>query len=623
MLDYALDWASRGFKLFPLHPGTKRPVWKAWYDHATSDPERIKEIWAERPYNIGVLTDDLIVIDVDVKSGKNGIASLLELDIPLDTLTVRTPSGGLHLYFKNAGQPVANSVGKLGEGLDVRGFHGFVIAPGSLLGAARYRLDTDQPILGRGSWASTLDSPTARYTNGVDVELDDPAAVEHARHWLEHRDPAVEGRGGDDHTYRTALKLRDFGLSEDTAFALLQGWNDTCEPPWPADSLRTKIDNAYAYGKSPPGAASPQHLFAGVDIPVDVEPSDDELLHGFFWHGEDWAGSVEWLYHELLPTTGVCILTAPSNAGKTFVALDLADSLAAGRPFFGVPPESVGGTVMLVGEAYGSVKMRMAALGASATPLPLVTRYVGALAARGAWNELGKRLVAVQAEMLRRHGVPIRLIILDTLSSSGILDKEDDNAMAATVLKAFADLSTDLKALFLILHHPPKSGEGERGASAIRNNADYVMAIKREGTAAVRDIEMNKSRDGETKMMGTFTLVPKVIGEDAKGRPLKTMIVSPGEPRIRESRAGSSFAALLIESVEWALIQGGEIVEGETWTEDELAKEIFASRWEGKRDRTRINEAFKQATNYCLGAGSLEGLRKDGRTYLKLRRINL
>jgi len=622
VLDHALAWAGRGFRVFPLHPGTKRPVWKGWPEHATSDPARIEEIWSERDYNIGVCTDDLIVIDVDVKNGKQGMMSLLDLELPLDTLTVKTPTGGLHLYYQ--GPSVANSAGKLGEGLDVRSFHGYVIAPGSQTVDGAYRLAVDGGVLPiPGHVLAKLPRPTDRFTNGLDVELDDPAAVEHARQWLERHEPAVEGRGGDDHTYRTALKLRDFGVSEAVALDLLLGWNEGCLPPWLPDALAAKVANAYAYGKSPPGSASPQHLFAGVDVPEPLPPDEDALLQGAFWHGESWQGSVEWLYRDLLPTQGVCILNGQSNAGKTFVALDFAESLALGRPFFGVTPQARGGTIMLVGEAYGSVKMRLAALGSAQKPLPLVTRYVGGLAARGAWKELTDRVNALMKEMRRRHDLPVRLVILDTLSSSGILVKEDDNAEAATALKAFSELSAAMNALIMVIHHPPKSGEGERGASAIRNNADYVMTIKREGTSAVREIEMTKSRDGETRAFGTFTLIPKEIGVDSQGVAVRTMIVSPGEPKIREARAGSTHAALAVESVEWALMGAGVQVEGDTWAEDEDAKKVFYDRWTGVKNHGRIAAAFTLAVKYCLDIGSLEALRYDDRLYLKPKRIDL
>jgi hypothetical protein len=561
--------------------------------------------------------DGLIVNDVDVKNGKDGLNSLLELDLPLDTLTVRTPSGGMHLYYK--GPPVANSAGKLGEGLDVRGYHGYVVAPGSIVGGGRYILaSTDSRDSGCATLNPVLISvlgapPAKRLPNGVDVELDDPAAVEHARGWLEQQPGAVEGNGGDAHTYRTAARLKDFGISEGVACDLLaEGWNERCSPVWEPSDLRTKVANAYAYGTSPLGSQSPQHLFAGVDVPPDHRPALPN--DGWFDRDDDWLGSVEWLYHDVFTTTGVCVLTAPSNAGKTFVALDLAESLALQRPFFGVEPEHRGATLLLIGEAYGSLKMRMQAL---APGIPVSATYVGALAARGALEDLGKRMKAKCAKVEAEHGCPVRLIILDTLSSSGILEKEDDNAQAASVMRAFNDLSTMLKAFVIIIHHPPKSGEGERGASAIRNNADYVLTIRREGTSAVREIEITKSRDAETKALGTFTLVPHQIGEDAKGREIKTMRISAGEPRIREIKDGSEHAPLAVEVVEWTEKDAGAVVGDEMWAPREIAKVRFVER-RGIGAAAAVRQ-FNEAVRRAIDMGALKACRKDGEEFLKTK----
>ena len=83
----------------------------------------------------------------------------------------------------------------------------------------------------------------------------------------------------------------------------------------------------------------------------------------------------------------VCLCTGPSNGGKTFVALDLAESLALGREFFGTKPAERGATLVLCGEAFGSTVLRLQAL---APGIPVAARYVGGLAARGALEELGK-----------------------------------------------------------------------------------------------------------------------------------------------------------------------------------------------------------------------------------------
>jgi hypothetical protein len=67
--------------------------------------------------------------------------------------------------------------------------------------------------------------------------------------------PAIQGSGGDQHTFRTCCALvREFDLTDDDAFDLLVPWNKTCDPPWSHADLRQKIANARQYGNRPIGS---------------------------------------------------------------------------------------------------------------------------------------------------------------------------------------------------------------------------------------------------------------------------------------------------------------------------------------------------------------------------------
>jgi len=58
---------------------------------------------------------------------------------PSSTFTVRTPSGGSHLYFTAPGTPVPNSAGALGSHIDIRAAGGYVVAPGSRISGRFYQ----------------------------------------------------------------------------------------------------------------------------------------------------------------------------------------------------------------------------------------------------------------------------------------------------------------------------------------------------------------------------------------------------------------------------------------------------------------------------------------------------
>lgn len=151
--------ARKGLRVFPLIEGQKTPAVEQFYEHASCDVERVYRWWTEaigdgpEHYNIGVLTGQgLVVLDIDMKQGKNGRASLQDLQDNYGVLpgsyAVKTPSGGYHIYFALPdGVFIPNSAGTLGDGLDVRGFHGFVVGAGSVTEQGEYTETTAEEIL--------------------------------------------------------------------------------------------------------------------------------------------------------------------------------------------------------------------------------------------------------------------------------------------------------------------------------------------------------------------------------------------------------------------------------------------------------------------------------------------
>lgn len=145
ILTAAIEYARLGYRVIPLKPGTKVPDLRHWPEEASNDPEVVSAHFdasyerargASEP-NVGIVTGHgLAVLDVDTNHG--GVVP----EWAMPTLRVRTPSGGLHLYYAVDG-PVPNSVGRLGRGIDVRGERGQVAAPPSLIRLDGYKLYPD------------------------------------------------------------------------------------------------------------------------------------------------------------------------------------------------------------------------------------------------------------------------------------------------------------------------------------------------------------------------------------------------------------------------------------------------------------------------------------------------
>lgn len=625
MMDHALACIERGLRVFPVKENAKfPPLVQAPYDAATTDILQVLEWWTNWPNaNIGVDTSSgYVVIDVDVKPTKDGrpMAELLGID-PDKTFSVSTPSGGFHAYYATD-DVFSGGTDVLGPGLDVRAHHNYVLGPGSVIGGRRYSARNSQPHQSLG-----LDlRPAARRAVGSGhppvVDLDGDGAISRATDYARRAEPAIEGHGGDQRTYVVAAVIRDFGVSESTCLNLLsEHWNPRCAPPWGEDELAVKVENAYRYAQNPAGVEATEYVFRDVKIEAPAPPPKPKSK--WHAHGDEWRGAVTWLYKGLLPTTGVCLLNGPSQSGKTFVALELADSLRSGRPFFGHAPRMKGATIILSAEGFGSMKHRMAALGENGERLPIATRYVGNLCAPGEWTELTQDIQAKAEEMAEEYGMPVRMIILDTLSASGAMEDENDNSEAGRVMRAFGELSEALGCLFVAIHHPPKSGKGERGAGAIRNNADYVLEVVREGTDPVRQLSVTKSRDGEQKDLGAFTLRPVVLGKDEDGDDEITMRVSTGEDAPVAAHREPAYTDKFLEVLDNVLsAPRGEIIRDAGVLEADLV-DAFREAKDGSKDRSNVAKAFRAAKQWLAAKMTIEQVVLEGQPFIRRKVLRI
>lgn len=190
LLTAALDAAAHGWPVIPLRPGGKAPALhgetrcphtgdcasghRTFEQRATTDPARIERCWAAGPWNVGIATGPagLLVVDLDKPKGNSsrdapdGAANFAALceragqAVPT-TRTVRTASGGQHLYFTTpAGPRLGNTAGTLAPLVDTRGWGGQVVAPGSITPMGPYGLLHDAPVAELPGWLhSALTAP--------------------------------------------------------------------------------------------------------------------------------------------------------------------------------------------------------------------------------------------------------------------------------------------------------------------------------------------------------------------------------------------------------------------------------------------------------------------------------
>ena len=171
--EHALDYAKRGWHVFPAPPGEKKSYKSAEYSGgrqwgATTDELEVHRDFGRWPSaNVGIVTgpkSDIFVIECDTTEGHDvdGIASLEALEAEYgvlpETLMAASPSGSIHRYFNYpANVTIKNSASDIGPGVDVRGDGGMVIAPPSVKhGKGTYKWLNNNPIADAPDWLIAL-----------------------------------------------------------------------------------------------------------------------------------------------------------------------------------------------------------------------------------------------------------------------------------------------------------------------------------------------------------------------------------------------------------------------------------------------------------------------------------
>lgn len=544
MLEYALQWAARGLRVFPVRGGSKfPPLVKNWPEVASSDPTQILEWWRRWPEaNIGAT--GAVVLDVDVRDGKPGVESLKALDLPSSVrnaaVVVETPSGGLHLYYAQPEGALVASQNAIRPGLDLKADRGYVLAPGSKLEGVEqcYEVFRDPGALSPcppclAELARAESAPRKEPDRNVLAKgavVDDPAVIIEAADWLASAaPPAIEGQNGDQTTYKVACDLRDKGLSQATAFDLMADhYNPRCEPPWDLDgpkSLSEKVESAWRSAQNPIGAKHPGAIaaseFAGVILPpVHQGATDRRFRLDPYWAGAPLPPAPPSLLRGILPRSGVVAVIAPSMAGKTTLVLELGRVLATGAAFFGVFARESCGMLVLAAEGMGGLRGRAFVLSESGGEIPVAVSHAPPMSGPADIAHLVEAITHDIVPALReKFGVRLGAVVLDTLSSSGLLPDENDNGAAAAVVSALNRAAQMLDCLFLFVHHPAKHGTASRGAYALFANIDAEITVEYEESKALRIVRLTKHKEAPApRVLGCYTLqdVPLGLNEDGE-----------------------------------------------------------------------------------------------------------
>ena len=303
-LDLALQFANHGYKVFPLKENSKDgQVLKSWKNEASNNPSQIQSWWRNNSnYNLAVRTGNgLVVIDVDVKNGKDGRTKFNEYshDFP-KTFTVKTPSGGYH-YWYLVDQEIPCKV-NLYEGIDIRGEGGYIVAPPSIVDSVEYVVIKNVAI--------------AKANDAVYEFLNVKETT--SRRKAEER--VIEAGKRNDTLFKQACSLQSKGFSDESIKACIAKENEMrCFPPLSEKEVDTILNSVLE--RYPKGEINvfPYKKLESVNA--------NDLIHMKLSYTPNVI--------ENMIVNGMNLFGAAQKNGKTFFCLQLANCVASGKPFLG------------------------------------------------------------------------------------------------------------------------------------------------------------------------------------------------------------------------------------------------------------------------------------------------
>jgi hypothetical protein len=248
-----------------------------------------------------------------------------------------------------------------------------------------------------------------------------------------------------------------------------------------------------------------------------------------------------YLVKNLLPETGVGLLSGQSGTYKSFVGIKLAGAVGTGQPFAGHAIKRQGAVLIFASEGAGELPIRLEALseaehGGQVLPVYYCDAAVRLLDKTSVASVVATAKSAAE-DAQRDHKLPLVLILFDTIIAAAAFTKsgdENDAAVGQKLMAALGEISRATGTFVLGIDHFGKAVEtGTRGTSAKEAAADVVLALLANralsGEVTAPRVCIRKRRSGPAGIEHPFTTRLIRLGEDEDGEPIASLVIEFSE----------------------------------------------------------------------------------------------
>lgn len=223
----------------------------------------------------------------------------------------------------------------------------------------------------------------------------------------------------------------------------------------------------------------------------------------------------KWLVQNLLPEKGFACIYGASGSGKSFIALDLGASIAAGKLWCGLKVQQAP-VIFCVLEGQSGFKNRAAAWEVKNGELA-----ADFLTLLGDFDLTNSKDVQEFAKCCPRGAI----VIIDTLNRAAPACDENSSKDMGAVIIGSKLLQSLIDGLVLLVAHTGKdSSKGIRGHSSLPASLDAMILVTSNSKGA--EWEVTKAKDGVDGLTCPFKLTIQSCNEtDQFGEPITSCVV--------------------------------------------------------------------------------------------------
>jgi archaellum biogenesis ATPase FlaH len=496
-LEVALTYASWGWKVIPVVPNGKIPATAHGVKDATDDPVKITDWWSRNPdMNIGVAageTSGIIVFDIDPRNGGDNSWEIWLNNngaVP-DGIMALTAGGGQH-YIAKYQQGVRSC--KLKQGIDLLSDGRYFVAYPSKIEGRSYEWEaSSDPFEG----VKPFDIPQRWSEAMIDKRVEKPIS------------PDGGLIQGDRNNGLTSLAgaMRHLGMQENEILHAITVVNDSrCVPPLPDSEVRQIVRSVARYSPDLDLAGDVALGSQAAEALLAAETADTDYYFTRATSFLSQPAPMEWVIKGWIPKQGIAMMYGESGVGKSFIALDMACSIASGKLWQNIKT-SQGTVVYLAGEGNYGIRQRIASwcikndvenldnLLISNKPLDL--------------DAPGSAIKVIEAikELSDGH---INILYVDTLNNHMSGD-ENSARDTRTMINNCKIIGAALGCTVVFVHHTGLNDASKgraRGSSAWKGSLDSSVLISKSGGDVIK-ISCEKMKDSQEPeaIFGTLAYV--------------------------------------------------------------------------------------------------------------------